>query len=312
MHSFRTAALTLSALLPWLPMVRCLAPLARISVRPRPAWISSAVWMPVLSGAFHAVSGASISLLRPEGGRVRATNGVPSAFRVELTYTEGDQVHLPAAYDAEGLPPGFNPPVKSGAIWRIAGTPSESGVFRNVKLTAHEYEDRQGDSATVTLEITVVDAVPVITRHPADLRAHAGSDVRLEVEASGGSLEFQWLREDLEVRGATNRTLEIPVLSGDSAGTYRVRVRNSGGVRLSDPATLTVAPPLVMGIPSVDAAAIRLPYTGIPGLNYLLESTGDLATPNWTELQAQTASEPPEFLVDTETDAVRWFRVRGR
>ncbi|MBN8246887.1 MAG: hypothetical protein J0L84_05525 [Verrucomicrobia bacterium] len=312
MRPFRTAALTLSALLSWLPMIRSVACLARISALPRLVWIRPVAWMPALAGTFHGVSGASITLLRPEAGRVRATNGVPSAFRVELTYTDGDQVLSPTAYGSGELPPGFNPPAKSGAIWRISGTPTRSGVF-NLRLTGYEEEDLSGDHfATVQLEITVVDAVPVITRQPADQVAHAGGDVRLDVEATGGSLGYQWLRDDLELRGQTNRFLEFPALSGADAGTYRVRIRNSGGVRLSNPATLTVAPRLALRTPRAEVTALHLPYNGIPGQEYVLESATDLAASAWGELSVQTASEPAEFLVEAPADGSRWFRVRGR
>jgi len=306
------AALALSALLTWLPVVRAMTTLARIAGAPGVAWLRAAAVLPGLAGSFHAVSGASISLIRPADGKVRATNGVPSAFRVELTYTDGEQVLSPAVYDTGELPPGFNPPAKSGAIWRISGTPTQSGVF-NLRLTGYEEEDRSGDHfATVQLEITVVDAGPVINRQPADLHAHAGTGERLTVEAAGGSLEFQWLRDDLELRGQTNSILEFPALSETDAGTYRVRIRNSGGVRLSTPATVSVAPPLALLGPVADGTALRLPYSGIPGRDYLLESSTDLLEPAWTATAEQTASEAAEFRVETPTGHEGWFRVRGR
>lgn len=195
-----------------------------------------------VSGVFHGVSGASIVLTSPAGGSVRATNGVDVAFRVSMTYTEGSSVSTPAVYDAVNLPPGLNPPSKSGTIWRITGRPTQSGVFSNVKLTGYEKTTRVGHQATVPLTITVVDAVPEITVQPLGLSVKAGQSATLSVTATGGSLTYQWLKGDLEIPNASSATLTFPAAKESDAGIYRVRIGNSGGSIVSSPAVLAVTP----------------------------------------------------------------------
>ena len=195
-----------------------------------------------VSGVFHAVSGASITLTNPAGGSVRTTNGVDTAFRVSMTYTEGTKVSTPALYVAANLPPGLNQPSKSGTIWRITGRPTQTGVFSNVRLTGYENSNKTGHNATVVLTLTVVDEAPAITGQPVDLTVTAGQPATLSVTATGGSLTYQWLKGDLEVPGATGASLVLSSARESDSGAYRVRIANSGGSLLSSTATLTVIP----------------------------------------------------------------------
>lgn len=195
-----------------------------------------------VSGAFHAVSGASITLTSPAGGSVRTTNGVDTAFRVSMTYTEGSKVSTPALYVASNLPPGLNQPSKSGTIWRITGRPTQTGVFNTVKLTGYENSNKTGHSATVVLTLTVVDEAPAITSQPVNLTVSAGQPATLSVTATGSSLTYQWLKGDLEVANATGASLVLASTKDSDAGSYRVRITNSGGSLLSSPAVLTVTP----------------------------------------------------------------------
>lgn len=75
--------------------------------------------------------------------------------------------------------------------------------------------------------------VPFITNQPAPARAPAGNQVMLTVAAEGtGPLEYQWLRNDEEVAGATDATVVLPV-THDTTGSYRAMVRNRAGTTLS-------------------------------------------------------------------------------
>jgi Immunoglobulin I-set domain len=242
MRSFRWYSVVLSALLQFLPMARVVSTQLLPGASPILAILRFISGATAVAGSFHAVSGASISLVNPGGGQVRATNGVSSPFRIELTYDQGGEILKPQAYDAVNLPPGFNQPAKFGAIWRITGTPSKTGVFSNVKVTGYKDADKQGDNATVTLTITVVDGPPVIVTPPAGFTGTAGTAAQLQVTATGGNLTYQWLKEDLELTGKTEATLSFSPLSLADAGTYRVRVRNTGGLALSDPAVVWVIP----------------------------------------------------------------------
>jgi len=241
MNTLRLPSFALSVLLHALPLVRTAAT-ADVLAAASPIvallrWLGGAA---AVAGSFHAVSGSSITVTSPTESRVRATNGVDIAFRVSLTYTSGSTVRSPALYEASNLPPGFNPPTKSGSIWRITGKPTASGTFANVMLTG--YQNVNGNKASVPLTIVVVDAPPAITTQPANLTVTAGQTATLSVTATGGSLGYQWLKGDLEIPKATNASLTFPSTTVTDGGTYSVRISNSGGSVLSAPTVLTVIP----------------------------------------------------------------------
>ena len=150
MKLFRLPSLALSLLLQLLPILRVATADAALVVSPVMAVLRLIAGASAMAGSYHAVSGASVTLNNPAAGKVRATNGVPSPFRVEMTYSDGIKNLTPSVYDAKNLPPGFNQPTKSGAIWRITGTPTQSGVFTTVKVTGYE-KDRQDRRSQVYL-----------------------------------------------------------------------------------------------------------------------------------------------------------------
>ena len=85
--------------------------------------------------------------------------------------------------------------------------------------------------------------VPVIqSAPPAAVTARVDEMVTLHVAAEGtGPLEYQWLRNDEEVPGATNATLTLRA-SPFTAGSYRALVRNLAGTTLSQSVTVTLLP----------------------------------------------------------------------
>ncbi|MEN9677554.1 MAG: hypothetical protein RIS76_3450 [Verrucomicrobiota bacterium] len=398
----RIPSLALSLLLQAMPFLRVASADAALAASPVMAFIRFLSGATAVAGSFHAVSGASISLTNPSGGKVRATNGISNPFRVELTYNDGGSILKPTIYDAVNLPPGFNQPTKSGSIWRITGTPTKTGVFSNVRVTGYEHSNKVGHSATVILTITVVDGPPVIVTPPAGFSGTAGTPAQLQVTATGGNLTYQWIKDDLELAGKTEATLSFTPLSLTDAGTYRVRVQNTGGLALSDPAVVSVIPgtqppvftqspasivvhegeafvltsaatgegpltfswskgnetlpnadgsnlpfaaavpgdagsytvsatgaggtttpppaavtvvsPLQVGIPRPDAGILRLPFNGIPGRTYALESASSLALAAWTPVgeRVATGGGTDAFSVTESSGSAVWYRIRAR
>lgn len=243
MKIHRLAPLILAVLLQCVPVTRAVLARGCIDMPAMAAILRMLTGATAVAGSLHAVSGASVTILSPPAGSVLATNGVFSPFRIDVNYFDGTTTHIASIYDATNLPPGFNPPTKSGAIWRITGTPTQSGVFSNVWVTAYDDINREGtNKATVALSITVVDALPSISKHPAGFSVNAGTAGELSVQAAGGSLQYRWLKGDLEVEGQTNDVLSFESLTPGDAGIYRVEIRNGAGSVLSDPAEVIVIP----------------------------------------------------------------------
>jgi hypothetical protein len=318
MRSLRLPCVVLSALLHCLPLAR-IAPMG-LAAAPAP-------WVAVLRlvgaaiatvGSLHAISGASVTLSNPAGGTVRATNGVPSAFRVSMTYVDGGNIISPAAYDAANLPPGFNPPSKSGSIWRITGTPTQTGVFSNVRLTGYERADKKGDhKATFNLTITVVGAPPsgppVFARVPTNQTVHAGETVTLSAPATGtGTLTYVWQHGGQTLATATGPDLVLTEVTADAGGDYVVSVTDTGGTTNSPPAILRVVAPLTTGPVSLGSTGLRLPFNGIPGRTYALEVSSSPAAENWQRLEEMEATESSAFSIQQLDPEQQWIRVRAR
>ena len=112
--------------------------------------------------------------------------------------------------------------------------------------------DLRGHRAAAKIEHVTVSApgvtfaipgasVPVLnTLPPRTLTVGAGQTLTLTVGAEGtGPLEYQWIRGDAEIAGATGPTLAVPGVAGD----YSVLVRNRAGTVVSAPTAVTIGRP---------------------------------------------------------------------
>ncbi len=83
---------------------------------------------------------------------------------------------------------------------------------------------------------------PRITTAPAaTVSVAAGAKLSLSVQAVGsGALEYQWLRNDEKIPGATAATYTVPAAAAADAGAYRVLVHNLAGTTLGSLTTVTV------------------------------------------------------------------------
>ncbi|MFC5496894.1 hypothetical protein ACFPOE_05045 [Caenimonas terrae] len=86
-------------------------------------------------------------------------------------------------------------------------------------------------------------APPSISTQPADTSATAGAPVVFSVALGNDSgASYQWLRNGVEIAGATQASLRIaPVSLLDSGATFSVRVANAAGSATSQGARLSVA-----------------------------------------------------------------------
>ena len=107
-----------------------------------------------------------------------------------------------------------------------------------------------GQDAAWVDEVSFVRSPPAIVAQPLGLTSPAGTDVGLEVLATGAlPLTYQWLKGGLDLAGATESRLLLPKVGRRDAGVYAVRVSNPGGSVLSSNATLWVRVPQRLGAP---------------------------------------------------------------
>lgn len=107
--------------------------------------------------------------------------------------------------------------------------------------------------------VTPPPAAPSILGQPTNLTAMAGANGAFSVQADGTPpLTYQWFfNTNSPLAGGTNATLTLTNLQSADAGSYSVRVANSGGAVTSAVAVLTVlSPPLITGQPADQSAAV--------------------------------------------------------
>jgi hypothetical protein len=111
-------------------------------------------------------------------------------------------------------------------------------------------EVRNAQGATLSdpavLTVAAVESAPVITTAPVSQTVFAGAAVTLSGAASGSpSPAFQWHKDGSPLAGATTGTWTIAAAALADAGTYVFTATNSVGTATSAPAVLTVNPPLI-------------------------------------------------------------------
>ena len=139
----------------------------------------------------------------------------------------------------------------AGVVSTIAGLTGTAGSADGIGSAARFNKpygivvDRDGtlyvaDTFNHTIRRGVVVPPPVIAASPQSLTVTPGSTVALAVSATGGTLTYQWKKNNLPIPGQTAATY---VFSGQTltAGTYTVDVTNGAGTVTSATATITVA-----------------------------------------------------------------------
>jgi hypothetical protein len=122
-----------------------------------------------------------------------------------------------------------------------AATTSDSGstfdvVVSNTVGTA--------TSSAATLTVSPAPVAPTITTPPANQTVTAGQTATFAVVAAGTApLSYQWLKNGVNIAGATSASYTTPATAtSDSGSTLRVVVTNTAGTVTSTAATLTVSP----------------------------------------------------------------------
>ncbi len=97
----------------------------------------------------------------------------------------------------------------------------------------------------VTATFTMLPlGAPTVTIQPQSQTKSIGSSATFTVEAVGnpGTFSYQWQRNGADISAATSATYTTPILAlADNGAQYRVRVTNSQGSTLSNPAVLSVS-----------------------------------------------------------------------
>jgi hypothetical protein len=174
---------------------------------------------------------------------------------------------------------GFTPAI--GQSFTVMTYTARSGAFTNLAgPVGYEFQPVYTTTNLILNAVFFSNVPPVMTLHPSNRTVFAGATVRFDAAATGTEpLNWQWLRNNTPIAGATNAWFEVPSAQAANAGAYRVDVSNLGGFASSSNALLTVLPGFTLG--TNFNLPVSLPWTSSTLQN---SQVGYLAGPNGTIL----------------------------
>lgn len=129
-------------------------------------------------------------------------------------------------------------------------TAADNGAKFSVTIT-------NGSGSVTSSEATLtVQGPPAITAQPAAISVNVGATAAFTVTATGNTLSYQWLKDDVSISGATAASYTTPAtVAADDGAYYSVAVSNGAGVVISTPVLLTVASVPAVVVPPVSQVA---------------------------------------------------------
>jgi hypothetical protein len=121
---------------------------------------------------------------------------------------------------------------------------SESSEIADYKYIADSITEDLGIPYT-SMDYPLPPVPPSINMQPNSLSVLPGAAAYFSVGFLGDSpFTFQWYKDGVAIQGQASAILNIPSVSSSDAGSYTVKITNSGGSITSDPAVLTVIVPV--------------------------------------------------------------------
>jgi hypothetical protein len=207
--------------------------------------------------------------------------------------------------------------------WQCNGTNLPGATNSFLLLPAAQPEDAEAYSVIVSnatgqvlssnATLTVLGS-PVITTQPASQTVNAGSDITLNVAASGAApLNYFWEKDNLPISGATGSNYFIAQSQPADNGNYTVVVTNAGGSVTSTVAVITVMPPPAPVLhATVVSNMLVLSFAANPGQSYVVEYANTPDATGWSTLTNITATDTNVVCHDSINGPVqRYYRVQA-
>lgn len=164
------------------------------------------------------------------------------------------------------------------------------------------------EGVATSVEAVLSTVPPLIVFQPTNAYVLVGQPFSFSVSVNGVQpFSYQWVLNNTNINGATNRIYSSPAASLSDAGTYYVVVTNPDGSETSANAVLqvytTAAPTLTVLGRTNGTAALEL--QGVPTFMYQLQASTDLTTTNWVPVATNTS---PFIFIDTNRFPQRFYR----
>jgi hypothetical protein len=160
------------------------------------------------------------------------TSGQPAAFSVAVNGT--------APFTYQWMKNGVNIAGATSATYSIAAAQSSDAGTYSVKVTNTAGSVTSNGAA---LTVNPASVAPAITQQPASQIVTAGQPAAFSVTVNGTApFTYLWMKNGVNIAGATSATYSIAAAQSNDAGTYSVKVTNTAGSVTSNGAALTVNP----------------------------------------------------------------------
>lgn len=175
-----------------------------------------------------------------------------------------------------------------------------------------------GGVTSRTATLTVTPTPPTITDQPQSLTVTAGSTASFLVKVSSTdlpTLSFQWMKNGVNISGATNPLYRITATTTNDAGSYSVAVQDSSGKATSSRAVLSVVgstptPPSLADCGIVSGTHFQFEIQGAPDEIIVIEVSTNLL--EWLPVATNTISSSGWINYTDTSELVhqRYYRVR--
>jgi len=205
--------------------------------------------------------------------------------------------------------------------WRHNGVPVTGGTNATFSISAAQPANAGNYSVVVANPAGAVTSIvatlsvavpPAIVLQPRSQKVAQGSNVILSVTATGTlPFRYQWSFNTTNLAGATKSSLSLLNFQPGQQGNYTLTVSNVVGVITSDIASLSLTQPSrLTAFGGTTGAPYTIRFFGVPGSNYVLETSTDLT--NWVVLKTAGVTNGMLDYVDGDSSNTpqRFFRVR--
>ncbi len=208
--------------------------------------------------------------------------------------------------------------LSEGAGWRkdsLSGpAPTEAefrGLLQSLSALRIRGDHTNGIDTGRLDNVRLSTPVLRIVAHPQSQVGYWGKSVSFSVTAADGNppYTYQWLKDSVEIEGATGSQIDLTNLQAENAGSYTVTVKDAGNTTL-----ISQAATLVVNTASVSIATYAgLTIDGVIGQTYGIQATTDLGgTGSWTGVANVTLTQPAQIWYDSQSTAQqpkRFYRV---
>jgi len=237
----------------------------------------------------------SIQLLSPNGGESFCP-GTPDTIRwssvgvtsvtIDLSYNDG----VSYSFALHGLAPASD----GFWIWHIPPGQSPASTYRIRVRDTKNFLFADSSSGSFT-----INAPTKISSNPIGGTFCRGDTLRLEVQAAGVGLGYQWRKNGTAIDGATSATFRIDSLVSDDGGIYTVVVTGACTPVVSDSAIVKIDVP-----PEITEQPSEVALCGGERAVFSVRADGSGLTYQWRKNgQAIPGADRAVFTIPAVTDA---------